>query len=270
MIDIVESYIKENTTTEMNELLKGCCSLLEDLEYQTLDDELLSIIMDSDDVHGAEIMSTIINQISGILHDILKQHGVILADNEFTTLEILYKFANSTLNIQSYEDKSLLLDILNSDVNSKETYAELIALICDLTVEELLPYIESVDDCLLITFKELLISNEEPASSDNADIVNDFINYLNKHTESLKIKEMIKNGMSVGYPFSIYINALGRDLETLEPKLAAKELLGMAYVSSDGGNNPRSIIKEHLDQFVSDIDKLTKIDIALGELLLGQ
>jgi hypothetical protein len=54
----------------------------------------------------------------------------------------------------------------------------------------------------------------------------------------------------------------------MEAKYIANELVGMCMISSDASDNPRAAIAAHLEQYVSDMDKITKIDLAVGDLLL--
>ena len=79
---------------------------------------------------------------------------------------------------------------------------------------------------------------------------------------------VFKSQWNVGYDFNVYLTIIGRDLEDMSVITAAHELIGCALISADGNGNPIGIISKNIDNYISDMDKITKINIEITNIIL--
>jgi L-cysteine desulfidase len=180
-------------------------------------------------------------------------------------MQIRTMFINALSIVQMYDDKDALLRTIQIDESPEEVFAEIVALVTSKTADEILPYIHSVTHRVIGLIKDLIeaecggdISDEVRAiNKKHTDALKEFISLTNN--PALTIVGLIHNGLTVGYPFLLYANTIGRKLEEMTPEYAAQELYAMALASQDGCDNPQAIIIDNLENFISGIEHTTKI-----------
>jgi hypothetical protein len=274
MLDVLQTYLDDAATPEMRDSLVAAHNTLERVglsNYEQGFEELLMIDGDTD--HGGTIDS-ICELTKQLLFQALKQHTVLLTTE--ATVDTAVMFVNGILDLQDYSDIHTVYNIANQPGLPEEVFAELMRLVTPKNTDELLYEIQSVNALLIDRVKEMAspLSGEDP-DTDHLIWEQKHITYLNRFlilagTDQLHVIKAIKeDGLNVGYPFAVYIKLLGRDLENMSPAQAARELLAMAYISSDGMETPQIVIKANVDNYISHIDAITKIDIEIGKLLLG-
>jgi hypothetical protein len=229
-------------------------------------------MMDGDADQGSTLAS-IVDLTRRFMTELLRMHEITLDPD--TSLHMLTVFLNGILDIQNYDNYQTVIDTCSMDGNPQEKLAELLALVTKYTVEELLSCMEDVNFVLINRLKEMALQNDKPPLSvEEQGEINFYMDKLRRFHNytmqaKLKILDLIKNGLPVGFPFLTYMGLIGREIEEMPVDLAAWELYAMALISNDGTNNPQGIIKEHLENYISDPNKLTKVDIKLREITLG-
>lgn len=271
---VLATYLNEAATPEMRDAIVAAHSSLERMSLPNYEEGFDELLMIDEETDEGGTLESIVNLTKSLQHDILKQHAVVL--NQDATLDMLTLFINGILDITNYEDMKAVFDTATLDGLPEEVFAELMALVTGKTVDELMFEMISVDRSLLNRIKEMATPQEMP-ELDDADLVEKqkridiFVRFVGlAGTKELDVVKMITtDGASIGMPFAVYAGVLGRNLEAMSPTKAARELLGMALISSDGLQNPRSIIQENIDHYISNIDNITKIDVEIDNLLLG-
>ena len=225
-----------------------------------VDNEEINVIIDNVRLHTLILQS-----------NLLKAHGIVLIED--VTIEVQTLFINAILDIQDYDDLPTLQKIVTLDLNSNEILAELVSLVTHKNSTELLMDIYSVSDGLITKvksfFNDVEDNNIEYTQDDQKYILafNKFIELIN--TNDLEVTNLLTNGVDVGYPFTTYLSMIGDYLINKNPLEIARELLAAAYISSDGINNPLSVINSNIDNYIVDIDEVTAIQIKVTELLLA-
>ena len=270
MLDILRDYITEKATPEMLALLEMSFATFERIELQDYERQYEEILMTAEDEAFAEQdpLTRIINLTLELQNKILRDHAIVLTDE--ATLEFHDQVISALLDLQQREMTDELLTALSMDGSSEELFAELLGLFLPLAPDEILLNLQSVDAFAITRIRayiERAMGSVEEVIQDNAP-----------HVEALRKLELagvkpakllfVQNVMPLGIPFVHYIDWIGHGLEQLTIEKAAHELLGMALASSDGVHNPRGVIKDNIDRYVSNIDSITKIDIVIGDLLL--
>lgn len=273
MLDVLEMYLDTAVTPELKDTLVESHKTFERMglpNYEPGFEELL--MLDSNTDSGGTVES-IVDLTKSLLHQILLQHEVIL--NEDTTLTSLNNFTNAILDIAEYDNKTALHDTASLEGSAEEVFAEIVGLVVPVNTDQLLCDIHHIGPAIIQRIKEMAEPHLTPEiDPDEINAHQKYVELFQRFlkvaaTEELSVVAMLKNGVSVGYPFSLYISILGRELEVMSHARAARELLGMALISSDGTDKPQQVIKANIDQCISSLDNITKVDIEIGKLILG-
>jgi hypothetical protein len=273
MLDILDGYLRENATPEMRIALVEAHDAFNRIELPNYEQEFEALLMMDGDADQGSTLASIVDLTRRFMTELLRMHEITLDPD--TSLHMLTVFLNGILDIQNYDNYQTVIDTCSMDGNPQEKLAELLALVTKYTVEELLSCMEDVNFVLINRLKEMALQNDKPPLSvEEQGEINFYMDKLRRFHNytmqaKLKILDLIKNGLPVGFPFLTYMGLIGREIEEMPVDLAAWELYAMALISNDGTNNPQGIIKEHLENYISDPNKLTKVDIKLREITLG-
>ena len=271
MLDILNQYLDTAVTVEMKTVISEAISAFDKIGFETYDNDFESVLLLSDTVNTSDTVDSIVKLIKDFQYDILKNHGIYL--NEEASIEMSTLFIVGLMDIQVYNNKAELLKTTQLDLNANEVLAEVIALVCNKNADELLLVIDSVDTSFIGRLKDITDEQETPVTEEDAiqkqKYAIDIKRFANYVQHKLQIQTLLTEGLDVGFPFIIYGNITGKDLEEMTVERASAELVGMAIVSSDGANNPLSIIRNSLDTYITNVDKATKIDIYVNKLLMG-
>lgn len=272
MLDVLEAYLKQNAMPELLVALREAHQAFERIDFPNYQEVFLDLIMVDDENDHGDTLLEIVKLTKTIQRQILREHDIVLRNE--ASIDMLTTFINGVLDLQDYEDKDAIWQTANLDGDPEEVFAELLTLVTPLTADDLLVEIETVSDMLVMRIKELAQSQPTAPSEETQAMLEQHIGALKKLCDfigdhELDTVKMLAQGTQVGYPFAVYLGTFGHDLETLSVEQATHELLAMAYISSDGVNNPQSVITEQLEQYISNIDMITKINVKVSEILLG-
>jgi hypothetical protein len=273
MLDIMKQFLAGNATPALQDAIKDAYTILERCNAGDIDFSFEDMLMIDDIVDAGTTIGKMTHFITDLQHGILGTFGVEV-DAELTIAD-LTMFIRAILDIEDYEDSEALVRITMGELRPDESFAEIVALMSHHNADELLYKIERVDASLIrriqdvasATDDELVTDEERLQRSKYVHMLRRFCHYIN--SRQLTVVDMIRDGIAVGYPFSVYADQIGRAFEGIVPEHVAKEMIAMALVSSDGINNPTSTIKAHLENYVADLNTITKIDIEVKRLLQG-
>lgn len=274
MLDILHDYLVDATSPENVDSIERAHEAFDRIGLHHYENEFQEIIMISDERDEGDTLGSIIDLTKHLAGQILTQHSITVSDE--CTVTTRTEFINALMDLQQATDHITdILSICAQQNDPEELFAELVALVGTHEAEHYLVDLEIVSPMLITRIKELV--DREILADDSVDQdrmnreerimrFNHFMHFI--LDPDLAIMQIAHMGVDAGFPFEIYANLIGRDFEGMEPVVAAQNLIGMAFLSEDGFQNPTSIIKANIDQFVSDVDVITKIDIAVSDLLV--
>jgi hypothetical protein len=272
MLDILRDYLTDAAAPEQVDAISAAHASFEQFGLENYEPEFEQILMLDSQVDGGQTVSSIIQLTQEIQTNILQQHGISLTDS--VSISTANTVINGLLEIQTYEDVATLKQLLDSDGSSEELFAMALELVTDQSTDELLTILESVSAFLITKLKDLANRNDHLLDDDDSQDKAIYVAAFSKFYAFIKAKSLLtmnllSAGVGPGFPFMVYANALMEQLDDLKPQNAAEELIAMALISSDGIDNPRAVIQANIDHLIPDIDKVTRIDKILSELLLG-
>ena len=206
MFDTLTTYLESKVSLEKIALYSACYNNLEKFQVPEFDQILDNLVMEG--LSGLKDTNATVDEIdvffNTALHDVLNQHGVVL--NEETPLELINLIVSSMLDLIEYENTDEIERTLKTELDSAEIFCELIHLVMYKTVDELMPYVDSVDVSL---FSKLLlhIQNKEQEKSTESTLtvterekrisaLKDLINTTQNY--DLLVIDLLGSGMDVG------------------------------------------------------------------------
>lgn len=273
MLDILQQYLIDCAAPEMKDVLVHAIEGLDDMGLTDIYPEYEMILMLDDTVEPGETLDAIIHLTSLYQKRLLAQHTISLSEE--APMSAATDILNAILRIPDFEDKHALINIVSSEKMATESFADILALVTGQPPEKYLVHLHNVGAVLLRRIREKAEEEVKNTSTveentDHAEYIHRFKFYLNTIAEQpLLITDMLKANMSVGYPYTQYADLIGRDFEGMYPERAAMEMVGMAIVSSDGKHNIRNTIVSNLEHYITSVQVMTKILMAVDKLIAG-
>lgn len=273
MIDLHDQFLTDNASAEMKARLVKAYDILISLNNPDLDANLEELIMLDHTVETGVTITRISNLFSDLQYSLLQQHDVYMTDE--VPLAITTHLLMGILALPDYENMSAIYQIAANDQDPEETFVQVMELLTPYKADNLIMQIESVGSAVVRRLLEIAGTREEEIITDEERMarakyvgkVNRFCHYT--RSRDYRMIELMQDGWSVGYPYTVYADEVGRGFEGLVPEAIAKEMTIMALASSDGSNNPLGVIKPNLEKYISSINVITKVDIEVSRLLQG-
>lgn len=275
MLDILRDYLVEATSPENVDAIEKAHEAFDRIGLQDYNPGFEQLLMINDEADQGDTLGGIIDLTKSLANGILKQHSITVSDE--ATVSVLTEFIDALVELQQASDHiPEILKICAQKHDPEELFSELVALVGSQEAEHYLVDLVYVSDALITRIDELARAqefgthNEEDSEREVREAritrFNRFMHFL--LDPELAIAKIAHLGIDAGYPYVVYANMIGREFEELDALSAAQNMLGMAFYSGDGFGNPQGVIKTEMDNLVSDVNKITQIDIAVSDLLV--
>lgn len=271
MLDILDDYLSDAASPELKESIRAAHELFDRYGLETYEQGFEEILLTDDQVDTGKTLHDIYDLTRSLQFKILEEHQLVI--DEDAPPSILNVFLDGLKRLENYDNPDAVYGILTQPNDTAELIADCVALVTGQDATRLHRYVMNCGQALLQAIVRQLDqthfaqSDEEIVSKrERVERYKRFITVAD--IKQLKVAYLLEHGMDVGHPLMVYLNIIGNDFEEMEAKYIANELVAMCMISSDASDNPRAAITAHLEQYVSDMDKITKIDVAVGDLLL--
>ncbi len=271
MLNILDDYLSGAASHELKESIRQAFELFDRYGMDDYESGFEEFVMLGDSVDTGTTVSSVIELTRTLQFQVCAAHGVTISED--ATITTLNVFLKGLLLIPDYDNAAALLGLLEMTGDTREIVAECIALVTGDSPDHLLTQMEHADPQLLQLMTEKLdqgtyIDTDETAvlKRERVERYKAFIHMSG--IAQLKIAHLLEHGVDVGHPLMVYLNLIGPDFASMEPVLIANEFIAMCIVSSDHADNPRGAFKDNIEQFLSNIDVITKSNLAMGDLLL--
>lgn len=210
-----------------------------------------------------------------LLKQILDQHQIRLSEEaKLEHYVVVLEF------IKKLDSTELLQDMLDAlrceDFDNVDKFARCLLLVCDVPEEESMTYLEFVADCTVKVTTDFVAKRlmfEEAVEPLDPNIKRVYVEF-DKFTRAVGGAEMkshkylFEEDGAVCLPFATYFKMNTAYLMGLQPEDMILECIGFSIISSDGFDNPAKIIMDTLQEYVGELDVLTKIQMKLQQTLL--
>jgi hypothetical protein len=283
MLDILQSTLNDINSPEFVEMIREAHASLDlfiDDDYQG---DFVQLLMLDDAVDQGETSNNVYETTRNYQLQVLKQLG-IEADPE-TRVENLTRLLTGIHDVERNDDPAKILERAALELHPPELLAEILACCTSTPPEEWLVDLHDVSQRTIVKIVEMASQANavKVGSAEVEDTRTPYVKAFKDFKASLRFKDgqmtgttpvtmfmdrYFNEGMDVGYPFVLYMNLAGEAFGTLEDMECAANLIGAALVSADGHDNPRPVIEAHLEHYIADLDKITRVQIAMSNLLL--
>ena len=272
MIDILRDYLAQASSPEFVRTIDEAHAVFDEFCLEDYSDIFVQILMMDDVVDRGQSVQDVYDATHDLQVGLLRALGVTVSDE--ARVDHLSVLLRGLKAIENFHDPAAILQHCELESHPEELLAEVLGLTTGTPAEELLVDIHGVDQPAIQRIVEVAIAQNEDqtredARPDRARYVEAW-NHFREFTGSppVLLERFFADGLDVGYPFILYVNMIGPELETLPPGVIAANLVAMALISSDGNGNPRSVISTHIETLLHDLDLITKVTVAANDLLL--
>jgi hypothetical protein len=273
MLDLLRDYLNDATTPEMTEAIRAACELFDQFGLDTYEQDYEGLLMLDGNADQNATFDSIYDMTKAVQHKLLEEHGVVISED--ARISELNVFLRALRLLEGdYDAPEQIISTIGMEGVAEDIFVELVQLVIGRDSEAIAHLVTHVDQRLLQLIMQraeanhavVLSHDEQVLKQQRVILYNNFVQFA--QLKNLKLAYLLTHGLDVGHPFNTYLNLIGQDFNEMEPQAIAHELICMAFVSADAWANPRIEIKKHLDSYLSDIDKITKVDLFVNDLLL--
>jgi hypothetical protein len=273
MIEILRDYLAQAASPGFMQVIEEAHAVLDEFGVEDYSDIFVQILMMDDVVDSGQTVQDVYDATHDLQMGLLRALGVTVTDD--VRMEQLTIMLRGLKAIESFHDPNAILRHCELESHPEELLADVLGLTTGTPAEELLIDIHGVDQPTIQRIIEVAVLRAEDMTPDDARA--DRTPYIEAWkrfrahalAQPVLLERFLADGLDVGYPFTLYVNMIGPELETLPVQAIAANLVSMALVSSDGNSNPRSVISAHTDALLHDLDLVTKVTLAANDLLLA-
>lgn len=265
----VETYFIEFTKEDIKESFKILD--LTDVEYT---DAFMALLMTQGELGTSEITDLFTKTLNTFLDALLIEHSIVLRSD--STISFKNNIIKSIIDLPYYENVDEIDAIISSQDEPNYKLSELIDLVSDLTIMDIFTQIESVNPSLFIKLSETINSSDIKIDKNGLaqqDTVIAIVNKLKKIKEFTKYFKavgftLVNNNIVLGSSFDKYASYADKHFEFLSLDDIAVEVFVLLTMSEEGFNNPLLTFRKYSTNLFSDLDKVTKVDIKLNNLIM--
>jgi hypothetical protein len=225
-------------------------------------EEINNIILSNSDKTDQEIVDTIRTTLDSIIEWLLKLNNIELVDDCLISDKLV--ILEGMIDIQSYLDKVVIDNILNTEQTNEEKISELLTLVTSFNIEKNLSLIKNVDD---VTIKMILDFNSGFLTSkiETFETVKKQIDRYNKYKTFINNIEIysdkyLSNSETIALPFEVYFTTYLTELKEINIDSVVYDLIGMIMIS-DNDQAPIEVIRKCMGKITNDANLSTKIDM---------
>lgn len=261
-----EDFIRLSYTQDTAQCLTDMISTIQGFNLTDNLQDLMNILMQDQSVNKTDLVDEFRVKLEQICLGILTSHGITISED--STLLQLSEVTKALLELPFYTDPAFIKDSLQTSLDIKTKFIDVLALVCILQEDELLLIIDDVDVNLLDRLFELTnVSSDIVGNELNDKIINKLKQLKQFLSNELpEVFTAIENGKLLGVTFDNYFDLIEKD-ESISAYKIAKNVFVVLTMSCDGYDNPVVTYKKHSDHLFTSLDTITKVDVQLIRLV---
>jgi hypothetical protein len=272
MLTLLSDFLDMATTPEEKIRIEDAFAAFDRIGLDDYEQGFEQIIECRETDDATLTMDAVLQLVAELQHKILSMHLIFMTED--TTMRMNTNLIHGLMDLQEHEERAAIKSIVALDMPTREVFCELMAFVTEYTVDTLLEFVKEVSPSLIARIKEIRADDDlegEEVASERKALIDKFTRfdlYLPNGAPSFT-RDMLKQGVDVGMPFTVYAAQMGNNFEQLDPAIIAEEMFAMALVSIDGNTSPLNIIKDNLDRYVSNADTMTAVMTRVIQLTTG-
>ncbi len=271
----IEMFSKNYISPEQKDLVDRFFILVEDFDIANIDIEINDLLSNELNISSEDRTLGFFNICINGLKGIVKNHGIVLSDDNLTTENIfsfLIDLSESLYNIPFYEDKVTINRVLEGTECNEEKLSEILSLVSHKEDIYFLQHLEDVPNYLLNKIKEVSKETDTSIGLEYSEFNVKAINKCKRIREifgsDFKSFSIISTGLIFGDTIDNYLKRFYNEVETDNVDKLAKELFILSSISSDGFNNPLMAIRKSISNYITDLNIQTRLDNLLNKTIM--
>lgn len=257
MDDVLELFIDLNYTQELGYELLRSFQIFDHFNYKDPYEELVSLVMSSDNKDKTEVADIIIFKIREAQDYLFRAHCLTISSD--SSIEHRNELLLALALFMQLEDYDPILTVLYSDGEDIEKFSSIVTDICMLSEEQIYRLVEDIDPIIFETMKKFIdsraVGDEEfTMNKPNASSIASVKAFKECISEDALGVKMLESGAFAGAPFSSYLPFIKKDI-LIESNLqkSANNLVSLLLLSHNGNNAPIITYKKHIDQLTDNL-----------------
>lgn len=260
---------------ERMSLIQSTLETLDRLGMESPWTEISLIYAGEDDLTGTELLERTEMILEMGINDVLNQHGVVCSGN----LALKLKVVNFLEMVQNWSDGQGIVDIItNTAENAIGAFCDLFEYVTTESYTQIDQSIISVNFSLLDQIRKVaeetiqLKTGEIDLEYDPQERVRIVRRFAALHPDSLGIKLLKNNEVSIGFSLDNLIRTYGKEIyvyEPSDPKMAAVQMLSLVAISNVEEMKHVEMAKRSLDQIFGDDQFLSRVILEIDNLSFG-
>jgi len=272
--ELIDTYIDENFSSELQKDLNDLLALCDAFEYSALYREFPDVIYDVEAEDKDQTRLKVLSLFIEASDALFSAHQIKVVD--FATLSERNQILSVLHVLQSIEDPTPVLRILESSFSEEEQFGKIIESYSTLDLARVLTVVESIDPSTLKLLQKLLYQKEELieevgtlTEEVKARLVSNLKDFFHVHGDDNIAFEMIQNGITIGFPLRLYYPYVGEHLVLESDEATAKNLLSFFFMSYDTFNDPLKVYYAHSESLLGGKghNRIQKVEQLLMKLL---
>lgn len=277
-------FLERYTTPERAALLTSAYNTLLSLGYDTLTDEVLTLVRESVNMGPDMVLSGFNGLIAYVQTDAMRKHGITLRVN--TPIETQDALLRGLVTIADYEDVEQLLTSFEMAIMSDPTdvFVDMLEEVLDDDLaDEIALCITNLSTAFLPAMKKYLtdiLEEREDNDMQSAISIDDVtLAKLRKQADvaddtlDIQMPTLLAGTMPPKLDYQYYINELAyRHRNETDMRTIASDMLMACTICAENPDDPMKFISEYLIDFTDDVNKqveiMNRVRYILGELAI--
>lgn len=233
----IQDAISSLVPPEQLSIILDVVDTLLEKDYVLALDELNTVLMLADDnCDSAMLVARIHDVLVYAMNYCLNDYDIIISDD--APLYVRHAVYKTLIYMPLYLIPESLAHIFEADYDNEETIAQLVPYFTEYSVEQILPFVESVSGEILNTLRgevdaKMAVQAEyvgKRRPTERIRVINQLIQRNGRDAFSMMI-ELSDAGVNVGRSYEELINISFEALESKNPEDVARQLVGLAFFS---------------------------------------
>jgi hypothetical protein len=269
----IEQFIKESFIEDKSDVLLECFEIFDLSNLNNHENEFMSLLMEYDNLDRITVLSDFESLAVTNLCFILINYGIKVAEE--TPLSMLNHICRGMADLEYYTGVEDVLKTIETDMDSEEKLSQILEYVTGIDEQLILTYLETVNPSMVDKINDLFSDRvndlPEDFAKQSADhklisTLRDMARFLGQ--DNIIGFNLIKAGVLVNASFSNYIRYFEHHLDDMSVQEAAKELLVLLTMSSEGYSNVLKTYSEHSTILFHDLDKISKVFSELSRQIM--
>lgn len=241
--------------------------------------EIYSLV---DDFDSTYIQQQFVDQLDVSQRSLLNAHGIFM--NDEATAQFMNDILEGLKSVDSYSDIAAILTILDTQNTDEEKFSDIFEHVTTQPADVILTNLNRVNPGLIRKIAEIynerrqhlseLSNNETTVIKQKAAWVKQLYqsdNLIFKQCKQTALYPKLEEGLRFNMAYDFYFKMLWDEIDEFGNYDLARELVGMAIISSDASDKVLETLRDTLSANFSDIDQIGRItDIATQQFLVSK